>query len=170
PQETIAREMKQEERKSPAPSRDVTGGHAPLEEAMTRLMLFDERAIRMVKHFGFAGEFKDNDLSALARFLVTHGTEGLDAPGCPDRIRLQASRLAAEGEFPGDSEKALLDMACRFQSRVIEADIRRIQRELLDAEEKGDRARRNSLLAERQNKINERKHMRERVMEVLQRI
>jgi DNA primase len=170
PQETIAREMKRDEKKSPAPSRDVTGGHAPLEEIVTRLMLSDERAIRMVKHFGFAGEFRDSDLSALARFLVAHGTEGLDAPGCPDSIRLQASRIAAEGEFPGDTEKALFDMACRFQSMAIEADIRRIQRELLDAEEKGDRIRRNSLLAERQNKINERKHMRERVMEVLQRI
>jgi hypothetical protein len=61
-------------------------------------------------------------------------------------------------------------MGCRFKSRAIGADIQRIQRELVQAEENGDRAKRNSLLVERQNKVNERKHIRAYVMEVLQRI
>jgi hypothetical protein len=76
----------------------------------------------------------------------------------------------AEGEFPGDRNKALIDMACRFKSLAIDADIQRMQRELQQAEEDGDRARQYDLLAQRQKKINEKKHVREYVMEVLQSI
>lgn len=169
-QEVIVREMKTGDGKSPAPFRNMDEGRIPLEEIMTRLMLFDDRAIRMVKHFGFAGEFRDSGFSALVRYLIDHGKEGLDVSACPDHIRLLASRIIAEGEFPGDRKKALIDMACRFKSLAIDADIQRIQRELLQAEEDGNRARRNDLLVERQKMVNERNHIREYVMEVLQSI
>jgi len=171
-QEVVVREMKQGggDGRPAAPSRNTSGERRPVEEIMMRLMLFDDRAIRMAKLFGFAGEFRDNDLSALARYLIDHGKEGLDASACPDHIRHAASRIMADGEFPGDPTKALIDMGCRFKSRAIGADIQRIQRELVQAEENGDRAKRNSLLVERQNKVNERKHIRAYVMEVLQRI
>ena len=45
-----------------------------------------------------------------------------------------------------------------------------MQRELQQAEEDGDRARQYDLLVQRQKKINEKKHVREYVMEVLQSI
>jgi len=61
-------------------------------------------------------------------------------------------------------------MACRFKSLAIDADIQRMQRELQQAEEDGDRARQYDLLVQRQKKINEKKHVREYVMEVLQSI
>jgi hypothetical protein len=168
-QEIVAREMSTEGERRPVPIRS-TGGRISLEEVMTRLMLFDDRAIRMVKLLGFAGEFRDSDLSDLVHYLIDHGKEGLNVSACPDHIRLLASRIMAEGEFPGDRNKALIDMACRFKSLAIDADIQRMQRELQQAEEDGDRARQYDLLAQRQKKINEKKHVREYVMEVLQSI
>lgn len=53
-QEIVAREMSTEGERRPVPIRS-TGGRISLEEVMTRLMLFDDRAIRMVKLLGFAG-------------------------------------------------------------------------------------------------------------------
>ena len=168
-QEIVAREMSTEGERRPVPIRS-TGGCISLEEVMTRLMLFDDRAIRMVKLLGFAGEFRDSDLSDLVHYLIDHGKEGLNVSACPDHIRLLASRIIAEGEFPGDRNKALIDMACRFKSLAIDADIQRMQRELQQAEEDGDRARQYDLLVQRQKKVNEKKHVREYVMEVLQSI
>jgi hypothetical protein len=81
-----------------------------------------------------------------------------------------ASRILSEGEFPGDAKKALLDTACRFKSLSIDSDIQGIQRELSQAEEAGNLTKRNELLKQRQQKMNERKHIREYVAEVLQTI
>jgi len=109
-------------------------------------------------------------MAELFQFLVEKGKKGLDNIECPDHIRMLASRIMSEGEFPGDAKKALIDTACRFKSLSIDSDIQRIQREIFRAEEDGDKARRNDLLKERQHRMDERKHIREYVMEVLQNI
>ncbi|MCK7467154.1 MAG: hypothetical protein MZU91_02720 [Desulfosudis oleivorans] len=43
----------------------------------------------------------------------------------------------AQGEFPGDAKKALIDTVCRFKSLAIDEELRKIQGELNDAEKTG---------------------------------
>ncbi len=169
-EEVVTRQITSEKAVPAGGNQAASREHLPMDEIVARLMLFDEYAIRVVKGLEIAGTVKDSDHSRLIRFLVEKGKRGLDAYDCPDDVRRLASRIMAEGEFPGDAKKALLDMACRFKSLSIESDIQRIQRELSQAEESGDRARRNELLKARQQKMDERKHIREYVTEVLQSI
>lgn len=142
-----------------------TGG---LEDTMIRLMLFDNDAIRSADKLGIVDVFEKGELCELASFLITHGAAALDDLECPDRIRLQAERIKASGEFPGEKKKALIDTLCRFKTLSIESDIRRIHKELMQIENRDDKKRRNALLMERQVKMLERKHVRNDVMEVLQ--
>jgi DNA primase len=144
--------------------------HLPLEETLVRLMLFDDHAVKAVRQLGLAEGFKDSGIARLMSFLAQRGREGLDSEQCPDDIRILASRIMSEGEFPGDAKKALLDTACRFKSLSIDSDIQVLQRELSQAEENGNLTKRNELLNKRQQKMNERKHIREYVVEVLQTI
>jgi len=144
--------------------------HLPLEETLVRLMLFDDAAVRAARQLGLAGAFRDSGMARLMDFLAGHGHEGLNASWCPDEIRILASRIVSEGEFPGDAKKALLDIACRFKSLSIDSEIQGIQRDLAQAEESGNLTKRNELLKKRQLKMNERKHIREYVAEVLRSI
>lgn len=150
------------EQEQPGP--DKTGP----EDIVVRLMLFDDDAIRAVKKLGLAVIFEKGELSELASYIIRYGAAGLDDIECPDRIRLHAERIKAEGEFPGDKKKALIDTLCRFKTLSIEEDIRRIHQELLQIEKMDDKARRNALLKERQEKMLQKKHVRNDVMEVLQ--
>lgn len=170
-EEVITRQISRGESERPAGNtQTVSRENMPLEEIVARLMLFDDYAIRVVKGLELAGPAKDSEHSRLIRFLVEKGKSGLDAYDCPENVRKLASRIMADGEFPGDAKKALIDMACRFKSLSIESDIQRIQRELSQAEESGDRVRRNELLKQRQQKMDEKKHVRQYVTEELQRI
>lgn len=170
-EEVITRQINKGESERPVGStQPVSREHLPMEEIVARLMLFDEYAIRVVKGLGLDGAVKDSELSRLISFLVEKGKRGLDAYECPADVRKLAFGIMAEGEFPGDAKKALIDMACRFKSLSIESDIQRIQQELSQAEESGDRVRRNELLKQRQQKMDERKHVRQCVTEELQRI
>lgn len=144
--------------------------HLPLEETLVRLMLFDDAAVSAARRLGLAGAFRDSGMARLMDFLAGHGREGLNAASCPDEIRILASRIVSEGEFPGDAKKALLDIACRFKSLSIDSEIQGIQRDLAQAEESGNLTKRNELLKKRQLKMNERKHIREYVAEVLRSI
>jgi DNA primase len=138
------------------------------ENILIRLMLFDDDAIRIVKDLGLRSVFQDHDLSNLAQYLIEHGCKGLNDISCPDDIQVCAAKIKAEGEFPGDKKKALIDTLCRFKTLSIDSDIRRIHRELSLADKKDDKSRRNELLKERQDKMLEKKHVRNYVMEVLQ--
>jgi DNA primase len=169
-QDTILRQMAHGEEK---PANLFTAArleHLPLEETLVRLMLFDDHAVKAVRQLGLAGGLKDSGIARLLAFLAQHGREGLDSDQCPDEIRILASRIMSEGEFPGDAKKALLDIGCRFRSLSIDSDLQGIQREISQAEENRNLARRNELIQIKQQKMNERKHIREYVTEVLQTI
>ncbi len=169
-EEVVLDRIKGGDEKPAGLSQPVQSERMPLEETLARLMLFDDRAIQAVKELGLSEGCKDNAVAAVIRFLAEKGRKGLSGAECPDSIRILASRIMAEGEFPGDPKKALIDMACRFKSLSIDSDIQRIQLELSQSEKDGNRERRNELLKERQQKMEERKHIREYVTEVLQRI
>ncbi|HOI07217.1 MAG TPA: DNA primase [Deltaproteobacteria bacterium] len=169
-EEVVLRQVAHGEEKQAALPLSPQLEHLPLEETLARLMLFDDRVVRAVRKLGLADGFKDSAVARLIGFLAGHGREGLDTQACPDDIRILASRIMSEGEFPGDAKKALLDTACRFKSLSIDSDIQGIQRELSQAEEEGNLTKRNELLKQRQQKMNERKHIREYVVEVLQTI
>jgi DNA primase len=138
------------------------------ENILIRLMLFGDDAIRTVKDLGLKDVFQNHDLSNLAQYLIEHGSKGLNDISCPDDIQICATKIQAEGEFPGDKKKALIDTLCRFKTLSIDSDIRRIHRELSLADKTDDKSRRNELLKERQEKMLEKKHVRNYVMEVLQ--
>lgn len=141
---------------------------SPEDILLLKLMLSDDEAIRLVKDLGLTGAIRNNELSELAAYLTQQGTRGLDDMRCPDHIRSYAMEIKAEGEFPGDRKKALIDTLCRFKTLSIETDIRRIQRDLAQAEKNDDKSRRNDLLKERQEKMLEKKHVRNYVVEVAQ--
>jgi len=136
------------------------------EYIIVRLMLFDDNAIRLVKELGLKGAIRHKDLSELAAYLIKEGTRGIDDVRCPDHIRVYAAQIKAEGEFPGDKNKALIDTLCRFKTLSIESDIRRIQQELSRVDKTENKSRQNQLLKERQEKMLEKIHVRNYVMEV----
>ncbi|HOO38294.1 MAG TPA: DNA primase [Deltaproteobacteria bacterium] len=157
----------------PAESQAVAGGlQIPNKEKgnqeyiIVKLMLFDDDAIRLVRELGLTGAIHHKDLSELAAYLIREGTKGIDDVRCPDHIRVFAAQIRAEGEFPGDKKKALIDTLCRFKTLSIESDIRRIQQELSRVEKTENKSRLNQLLKERQEKMLEKKHVRNYVMEV----
>jgi len=137
-----------------------------LEYVIVRLMLFDDDAVRLVKELGFVGALKNKDLSELAAYLIKEGAKGIDNVRCPDHIRVHAAQIKADGEFPGDKKKALIDTLCRFKTLSVESDIRRIQQELSVVDKTDDTVKRNELLKERQEKMLEKRHVRNYVMEV----
>jgi DNA primase len=136
------------------------------EYIIVRLMLFDDDAIRLVKELELKGAIHHKELSELAAYLIKEGTKGIDDVRCPDHIRAYAAQIKAEGEFPGDKKKALIDTLCRFKTLSIESDIRRIQQELSLVEKTENKSRQNQLLKERQEKMLEKIHVRNYVMEV----
>jgi hypothetical protein len=74
----------------------------------------------------------------------------------------------AQGDFPGDRKKALIDTVCRFKSLAIEEEIRRIQSELNEAELVQDRQKRNELLRAKQEMMVRKRDLRSHVMEALE--
>jgi len=169
-EEVVTRQIRGGDERPAGLSQSTQNEYMPLEEALARLMLFDDRAILAVRELGLSEGCRDSAAAAVIRFLAEKGREGLSGAECPDSVRILASRITAEGEFPGDRKKALIDMACRIKSLSIDSDIQRIQLQLSQAEKDGNREKRNQLLKERQQKMEERKHIREYVTEVLQRI
>ena len=113
-------------------------------------------------------EFQEPGLRVLFDHLFRHGVQACDGPGCPDRVRLEASRLRALGDFPGDVKKALIDTVCRFKSLAIDEELRRIQGELHLAEKSADKARRNELLRAKQDLAVLKKGLRSHVMEAFE--
>lgn len=166
--EVVLRELKSPDKAGFLNTNNYHESKGDLENVLIRLMLFGDDAIRTVKDLGLKGVFQNQDLSNLAQFLIEHGREGLSDIRCPDDIQICATKLKAEGEFPGDKKKALIDTLCRFKTLQIDSDIRRILRELSLADRADDKSRRNELLKERQDKMLEKKHVRNYVMEVLQ--
>jgi len=139
-----------------------------IETTLARLMVLDRAAASKVREKAPALEFSDAELQGLFDYMVKGGDDPLADPSCPDRVRLTASRLAAQGEFPGDAKKALIDTLFRFKSLAIDERLKRIQHELLAAERARDTARRNELLKEKQEAMIERRGLRQRIMEELE--
>jgi len=150
---------------APAPAH---GERHALETTLARLLLQEPAAAELVREQGMTFEFQEPGLRVLFDHLFRHGVQACDGPGCPDRVRLEASRLRALGDFPGDVKKALIDTVCRFKSLAIDEELRRIQGELHLAEKSADKARRNELLRAKQDLAVLKKGLRSHVMEAFE--
>lgn len=151
----------------PGIERGEPGERDILETTLVRLMLLDPAAVDLMKADGMSFEFQNQAFQGLFDYILRYGTDACDSPGCPDDVRLLASRLKAQGEFPGDIKKALIDTVYRFKSLAIDEELRRIQGELHDAEKKDDKDRRNELLRAKQGVMLRKRGLRARVMEDL---
>jgi DNA primase len=145
-----------------------SGDRDMLEQTLVRLMLFDAKAVSFIRDLGMSWEFQKKDLEPLFEYLLIHGPDSFDDQGCPDEIRVAASRLMAQGDFPGDRKKALIDTVCRFKSLAIEEEIRKIQSELNEAELVQDKQKRNELLRAKQEMMVRKRDLRSHVMEALE--
>jgi len=139
-----------------------------LEATLARLVLLDPRAVDLIRTDRSCFDFQNKAYQALFDYIFRYGTDACDDPRCPDEVRLLVSGLKAQGEFPGDAKKALIDTVSRFKSLAIDEELRRIQGELHDAEKNDDRARRNELLRAKQEMMLRKKGLRARVMEELE--
>ncbi len=151
---------------------DIPGGNTGerdiLEATLTRLMLLDGEAVGPMRTAKMAFEFQNKVFQKLFNYILESDGSVLNDSNCPDDVRMAASRLIAQGEFPGDAKKALIDTVCRFMSLAAEGELRRIQGELSSAEKTQDRNRRNELLREKQGIMQKRKNLRSFVTEVFE--
>ena len=155
---------RQQEVSGPAAERDM------LEATLTRLMLQDGKAGMIMKAAGMNFEFQNKVYQRLFDYILENDGSVLNDSGCPDEVRMTASRLMAQGEFPGDAKKALIDTVCRFMSLATETELRKIQGELNLAEKTQDRYKRNELLMEKQGLMLKRRNLRSYVTEVFEKI
>ena len=139
-----------------------------LEATLTRLMLLDSRAVDIMKASHMTFEFQNKVLSRLFDYILESDGSVLNDSDCPDEVRMTASRLMAQGEFPGDAKKALIDTVCRFMSLAFDEELRMIQGELNNAEKAQDRNKRNELLRAKQEIMLKKKNLRSHVMEVFE--
>ncbi|MGC9324294.1 MAG: DNA primase [Desulfomonilia bacterium] len=138
------------------------------EETLVRLLLLDEDAVHVVRSLDLQVDFHDTSMRTLFDYIIEKGPGILTQDDCPDTIRVLASRVMALGEFPGDAKKALIDILCRFKSLSIDAQLHRIQADILRSEQSGEMNRIKALLKEKQEKIREKRSLRTTLMEVLQ--
>ncbi|HPI92330.1 MAG TPA: DNA primase [Deltaproteobacteria bacterium] len=146
-----------------------TGGERDiLETTLARIMLSDRAAVDLIRGRSMSFEFQNKVLEGLFDHLVSHGGDAGDDPGCPDEVRMTMARLMAQGEFPGDPKKALIDTVCRFKSLAIDEELRKIQGELNDAEKYGDKNKRSELQRRKHEMQLMKKNLRAHVMEELE--
>ncbi|MGO9145422.1 MAG: DNA primase [Desulfomonilia bacterium] len=144
------------------------GERDTLETTLTRLMLSDSKAVEIMRTSKMTFEFQNKVLSRLFNYILEHGSDAIDDVSCPDEVRMAASRILVQGEFPGDTKKALIDTVCRFMSLAFDEELRKIQGELNNAEKTQDRNKRNELLKGKQEMMLKRKNLRSHVMEVFE--
>jgi DNA primase len=121
------------------------GERDTLEATLTRLMLLDSRAVDIMRSSHMTFEFQNKVFASLFDYILESGGSVLNDSDCPDEVRMTASRLIAQGEFPGDAKKALIDTVCRFMSLAFDEELRKIQGELNNAEKTQDRNKRSEL-------------------------
>lgn len=141
-----------------------------VEETIVRLMLFDERAIKLIRKLDLGHEFKQTHLVPLVNYMLKKGNAILEDPICSDDIRRVASRYIVQGEIYGDKEKALVDSASKLMRRILDRDINNIQGEILRAEDKKEKGRIVDLVKIKVEKIMARKDIYGNIVEVLERI
>lgn len=140
-----------------------------LEETLVRLMLFDTKAIDAVRDLRLSVDFQEKNLMSVFSRLMEHGTGAFDHQSCPDEVRSAAQKLIAQGEFPGDGKKALIDTIYKFKRLAIEEEMRRIQSDLSEAELAQNKQRRNEMLRLKQEKLVQMRNLRSFVMEAMER-
>jgi DNA primase len=140
-----------------------------LEETLVRLMLFDTKAVDAVRHIQISFESQKKNLMFVFSRLMEHGTGSFDHQSCPDEVRHAAQKLMAQGEFPGDGKKALIDTIYKFKRLAIEEEMRKIQSDLNEAEITQNKQRRNEMLRLKQEKLVQMRNLRSFVMEALER-
>jgi hypothetical protein len=144
------------------------GERDALEATLTRLMLLDSSAVDIMKASHITFDFQNKVFARLFDYILENDGSVLNDSDCPDEVRMTASRLMAQGEFPGDAKKALIDTVCRFMSLAFDEELRKIQGELNNAEKAQDRNKRNELLRAKQEIMLKKKNLRSHVMEVFE--
>jgi len=144
------------------------GERDTLEATLTRLMLLDSRAVDIMRASHITFEFQNKVFARLFDYILENDGSVLNDSDCPDEVRMTASRLMAQGEFPGDAKKALIDTVCRFMSLAFDEELRKIQGELNNAEKAQDRNKRNELQRHKQQIQLKKMNLRSHVMEVFE--
>ena len=166
--EVVSKRIRPEGNPAEQQSTSRSGGERDnLEATLTRIMLLDARAVDIMRASHMAFEFQNKELAELFNYILENDGSVLNDSGCPDDVRMTASRLMAQGEYPGDVKKALIDTVCRFMSLAFKEELRMIQGELNDAEKAQDRNKRNELWAKQEIML-KRKNLRSHVMEVFE--
>jgi DNA primase len=144
------------------------GERDALEATLTRLMLLDSSAVDIMKASHITFEFQNKVFARLFDYILENDGSVLNDSDCPDEVRMTASRLMAQGEFPGDAKKALIDTVCRFMSLAFDEELRKIQGELNNAEKAQDRNKLNELQRHKQQMQLKKMNLRSHVMEVFE--
>ena len=144
------------------------GERDTLEATLTRLMLLDVRAVDIMRASHITFEFQNKVFARLFDYILENDGSVLNDSDCPDEVRMTASRLMAQGEFPGDAKKALIDTVCRFMSLAFDEELRKIQGELNNAEKAQDRNKLNELQRHKQQMQLKKMNLRSHVMEVFE--
>jgi DNA primase len=144
------------------------GERDTLEATLTRLMLLDVSAVDIMRASHITFEFQNKEFARLFDYILENDGSVLNDSDCPDEVRMTASRLMAQGEFPGDAKKALIDTVCRFMSLAFDEELRKIQGELNNAEKAQDRNKRNELQRHKQQMQLKKMNLRSHVMEVFE--
>jgi hypothetical protein len=131
-------------------------------------MLLDSRAVDIMRTSNMTFEFQNKVFARLFDYILKNNGSVLNDSDCPDEVRMTASRLMAQGEFPGDAKKALIDTVCRFMSLAFDEELRKIQGELNNAEKTQDRNKRNELQRHKQEIQLKKMNLRSHVMEVFE--
>ncbi len=142
------------------------GERDTLEATLTRLMLLDASAVDIMRASHITFEFQNKVFARLFDYILENDGSVLNDSDCPDEVRMTASRLMAQGEFPGDAKKALIDTVCRFMSLAFDEELRKIQGELNNAEKAQDRNKLNELQRHKQQMQLKKMNLRSHVMEV----
>jgi DNA primase len=141
----------------------VTINRDPLEDMFGKLILLDMDAVKILSVFNLAGEFKDEDISTLAGWILEHGNCIDNHADCPENVRITAQKLLGLDGPEGDRRKALSDVAGRMLARRYDRELKELQ-DLIAVSEKELQFK---LLTRRKMLVEERKNIPQYITEAL---
>lgn len=126
----------------------------PLENMIGKLILLDTDAVKILSVFNLAKELRDDNISALAEWVIEHGNCIEDSAECPEKIRTTAKKLLGMPGIEGDRKKALSDIAGGLLARRYDRELKELQEMIAGAEKESQfklLSRRKLLVEERNN-------------------
>lgn len=112
----------------------ITIQRDPLEDMFGKLILLDTDAVKILSVFNLAKEFKDEDISTLAGWVLEHGNCINNHADCPEKVRIAAQKLLGMPGIEGDRKKALSDIAGQMLARRYDKELKELQKMLTGAD------------------------------------